>query len=208
MTPRRVETTPFGHLTIAFDDSVLRPRPWTARQSELAVELASRSPEGSVLEIFSGAGQIGLLAASMMERHLVQVDLSERACAFARSNADAAGARVDIRCGSPEAVLDEDERFAVVIADPPWVPTDEIGEFPEDPPLAIDGGVDGLGLARHSIALIGHHLLDGGHAVVQVGPGAQAESLVDAAASDAGLECVAVERFDRGVLVGLRKNLG
>ena len=47
-----------------------------------------------------------------------------------------------------DEVLAPDERFALVIADPPWVPRAETGRFPEDPLLAIDGGDDGLDLAR------------------------------------------------------------
>ena len=47
-----------------------------------------------------------------------------------------------------DVVLDPHERFAVVIADPPWVPRADTGRYPEDPVLAIDGGDDGLDLAR------------------------------------------------------------
>ncbi|WP_370615621.1 methyltransferase domain-containing protein [Mumia qirimensis] len=207
MSIRLVETIPFGHLTISYDGSVLTPRAWTERQSQLAVELAEQSPAGPVLEVFSGAGQIGLLAASQMERDLVQVDVDPGACAFARANAHAAGlaVTVDVRCGAPEDVLAEAEKFAVVIADPPWVPTDDIGHYPEDPPLAIDGGVDGLELVRHSVEVVGRHLAAGGHAVVQVGPCEQAEALTQAVRTIEGLECIGAEEFDRGALVVIRR---
>ncbi|MGH1565413.1 RsmD family RNA methyltransferase [Mumia sp. DW29H23] len=208
MPLRLVETIPFGHLTIAYDSSVLTPRPWTVRQAELAVEAAERSPQGPVLELFSGAGQIGLLAASQMRRPLVQVDVNPDACAFARANAQAAELEVDVdvRCGAPETVLGEDEQFAVIIADPPWVPSDDIHRFPDDPPLAIDGGADGLELVRHSLDLVRRHLVVGGHAVVQVGPDGQADVLADAVQTVPGLVRVAEERFDRGSLVVIRRD--
>ncbi|KAA1418430.1 methyltransferase [Mumia zhuanghuii] len=199
---------PFGHLTIAYDGSVLSPRPWTVRQSELAVEVGARSPVGPVLELFAGAGQIGLLAASQMQRDLVQVDVNPDACAFASANAQAArlDVAVDVRCGAPESVLDETERFPLIIADPPWVPSAEIARFPKDPALAIDGGADGLDLVRHGLDVIRRHLAAGGHAVVQVGPDEQADTLVDEVVAGGGLDAVATERYERGSLVVIRRS--
>ena len=194
----------FGALTIAYDESVLHPRAWTARQSELAVELAASAPAGPVLELFSGVGHIGLLAASDMERELVQIDANERACALARVNAAAAGLTdiVTVRCGLLEDALEPHERFALVIADPPWVPSDEVEAYPADPPFAIDGGPDGMDLVGSGLDVIERHLLPGGYAVLQVGPDGQADAVVDAL-DDRTLEMVSVERFARGALIVL-----
>ena len=81
----------FGRLRIAFDDRVLRPRPWTAAQSAWAAEILATAPAGPVLELCSGAGQIGLLAVADIDRRLVCVDLDPVACDYARRNAAAAG---------------------------------------------------------------------------------------------------------------------
>src|SRR3954462_15106293 len=93
MATEEVQRTAFGPLTVTFDASVLRPRPWTAAQGEWAAELATTgtAPDGPLLELCSGAGQIGLVAAIRSGRPLVQVDASQPACRFARANADAAG---------------------------------------------------------------------------------------------------------------------
>jgi methylase of polypeptide subunit release factors len=61
-------------------------------------------------------------------------------------------------------VLDDDERFSVIMADPPYVPSSGISRFPEDPPLAIDGGVTGLDLSRDVAAGSAHHILHRGAA--------------------------------------------
>ncbi len=166
----------FGPLQIEYDDRVLQPRPWTARQSEWAAELIARAPDGPVLELCAGAGHIGLLAVTRQPRPLVCVDADPVACGFARANAARAGLgdRVEVRQGDLEAVLDTDERFAVVIADPPWVPSSEAGRFPEDPLTAIDGGVDGMGPARACVRVIDRHLAPGGAAVLQLGTEEQA----------------------------------
>ncbi|MCU1378772.1 MAG: methyltransferase, partial [Acidimicrobiales bacterium] len=138
----------FGDVRIAYDDQVLEPRPWTIEQSRWAVELLADQPEGPVLELCAGAGQIGLVVAIHTGRRVVQVDADQRACAYALRNADAAGVEADIRCGDVERAVGRVERFCLVIADPPYVPAHETDEHPDDPGHAIDGGDDGLDVAR------------------------------------------------------------
>ena len=164
---------------IEYDERVLVPRPWTELQSRWAAALLSGLPAGPVLELCAGPGHIGLLAIEHSDRRLVQVDAASVACAFARRNADRAGLgdRVEVRHGVMEDALDPDERFALVIADPPWVPSLDVAQHPDDPPRAIDGGTDGLELARTSLHVIERHLLPGGAAVLQVGDLDQANAV-------------------------------
>lgn len=140
----------FGGLTVIYDDRVLAPRPWTLAQSIWSAELLRQLPTGPVLELCAGVGHIGLAAVAEGRRQLVMVDLNPAACEMARRNADAAlmGHRVEIRQGPMDAVIAEDERYALVIADPPWVASSYVSGYPEDPAIAIDGGHDGLELAR------------------------------------------------------------
>lgn len=198
------ESLRFGTLDIAFDGRLLRPRPWTVAQSMWAAELLPRVPQHSVLELCAGAGHIGLLAIAASPCPLVAVDLNPVACAYLEQNAEAAGLRawVDVRQGPLETALDEEERFGLVIADPPWVPRTEVGRFPEDPLIAIDGGGDGLDIARSCVRVIGDHLLPGGAGILQLGSSEQADLLAEDAAA-AGLAVVEVRSFERGVLVRL-----
>lgn len=192
-------TIDFGPLTIEYDDRLLVPRPWTVQQSEWAAELIAAAPAGPVLELCSGAGHIGLLAVTLAPRPLVCVDVSPLACAYARANARAAGLDdlVEVREGRLDAALAAEERFAVVIADPPWVRTADIGRFPEDPVLAIDGGADGIDLARACLEVAADHLLPGGDVVLQIGNREQVDRLADA---DHALRLVEVRDGERGVL--------
>jgi methylase of polypeptide subunit release factors len=169
------ETIDFGGLTIAFDERVLRPRAWTENQSRWAAELLPHLPAGDVLELCSGAGQIGLLALAGSDRRLVCVDVNPVAAAFTVSNARSAGLqdRVEMRQGLINEVLESGESFPLVIADPPWVRRSETQRFPEDPLLAIDGGDDGMTVVRECLAAIEHHLASGGVALLQLGPGDQ-----------------------------------
>ncbi|RLV49047.1 class I SAM-dependent methyltransferase [Nocardioides mangrovicus] len=196
-----MSTMAFGALQIAFDEHVLRPRPWTLAQSQWAQQLLAAAPTGPVLELCCGAGQIGLAAVAGTTRSLVCVDLEATAVAFCRANAAAAGLtdRVEVRHGAMDEVVGAEERFALVIADPPWVPSTQTARFPEDPLLAIDGGDDGLAVARTCLQVVGTHLAPGGSAVLQVGTEAQLD-LLDLPAGEAGLALLERRVLDGGVL--------
>jgi release factor glutamine methyltransferase len=178
-TTDTVAAVDFGVLEIAFDASVLRPRPWTTMQAEWAAELAREVPGGPILELCSGAGHIGLLAVVLSGRRVVQLDRDPSACQFAQLNAERAGVadQVDIRCGDITSTVRSSERFPLIIADPPYIPSGEVTRFPDDPLGAIDGGRDGLDLIRECLAVASGHLADGGACLLQVRGPSQVEAL-------------------------------
>ncbi|WP_028644751.1 methyltransferase [Nocardioides sp. URHA0020] len=202
MSTVSTEAMEFGRLTIAFDDRVLRPRPWTAAQSDWAAEILAAGPAGRVLELCSGAGQIGLLAIADNDRELVCVDLDPVACDYARRNAAAAGVaeRVEIREGRIDEMVRDRERFAVVIADPPWVRRTETGRYPEDPLLAIDGGDDGMDIAWDCIDTARLHLMPAGSLLLQIGTVEQVDAVRERLRGD-DLAVTEVRWHERGVLV-------
>ena len=206
----RTRTLEFGPLRIAYDDRVLEPRPWTFAQSRWAADLLESAPPGPVLELCSGAGQIGLAAGLLSGRDVVLVDASEAACEISvRNAADAGlGGRVEVRHGPMDTVLREDERFALVLADPPYIPSADTGTFPEDPLTAIDGGGDGLDLARLCLSVAAAHL-DAGHGVLlQLRDLAQAEQLATELRDGPGMPLEHVDARvveGRGTLLRLRR---
>jgi methylase of polypeptide subunit release factors len=203
MTDLRRETIDFGGLQIAYDERVLRPRTWTENQSRWAAGLLPSLPAGDVLELCSGAGQIGLLAIAGCDRRLICVDVNLVAAELTAVNALAAGLqdRVEMREGLVSEVLAPEERFPLIIADPPWVRRSETVRFPEDPLLAIDGGDDGLGVVRTCLSVIAGHLVEGGVALLQLGPGNQVAA-VSALLSGTPLVTGETREFgERGVLL-------
>jgi len=204
----------FGQLPIAFDERVLRPRPWTVAQSRWAAELLATVPgPATVLELCAGVGHIGLLALTMADsssdqHRLVAVDVNPAACEYARRNAEAADMehRVDIREGRIDAVLVPEERFDLVIADPPWVAHLETGRFPDDPLIAIDGGTDGLDVVWSCLQVGERHLVPGGSILLQLGSVAQVHRVHDhLRSSESGLTVQSTRFFGpRGALVRLR----
>jgi methylase of polypeptide subunit release factors len=196
-----VQHAPFGGLDIAWDEHVLEPREWTVGQSLWAARLLPDLPPGPVLELCSGAGQIGLRAVLDSDRELVCVDANPAAATYTLANARTAGIgdRVAVRSGWIQEVLEPGELFPLIIADPPWVPREETAQFPDDPTLAIDGGEDGMDVVATCARAIEEHLAPGGAALLQLGTSAQAEQvrvLLQGGPVTAGRYCV----YERGVV--------
>jgi methylase of polypeptide subunit release factors len=171
------EVMGFGPIEVAFDRAVLHPRPWTLAQSEWAAELLP--PGGTLLEIGCGAGHIGLAVAKLTGCRLVQIDRDPGACRWAGVNAAANGCGdlVEQRCGPADAVVADGEVFDVVVADPPYVPSDDVALYPDDPVGAIDGGRDGLGEVRSFVRAAAGHLAPGGSVLLQVRGAGQVDDL-------------------------------
>lgn len=203
-------TLPFGPLHVAYDDRVLEPRPWTLAQSQWAADLLGSGPPGRILELCSGAGHIGLAAAALSGREVVLVDASEAACELSARNAAEAGLadRVEVRHGRMDEVVGTDERFALVLADPPYIPSADTATFPQDPLTAIDGGADGLELARLCLRVAAEHLDAGREVLLQLRDLMQAEQLATELREGpaTALEYVDARVVeDRGALLRLRR---
>lgn len=198
-----VRTTDFEGLAIRWDPRVLEPRPWTAAQSTWAAKIADQAPSGPLLELCAGAGHIGLLAARLSLRDLVQVDADPVACDYARRNAAAAGIAAEVRCGDLREAV-RGERYPLVVADPPWVRSHEVATFPQDPVTAIDGGPDGIDLALACLDVAAEVLLPGGSVVIQVGGVHHLPALNQhEAVLEGRLTFVEAREFDRGLLAQL-----
>ncbi|GGD31110.1 class I SAM-dependent methyltransferase [Nocardioides daphniae] len=200
----------FGPLTISYDGRVLTPRPWTQIQSSWAVELLAELPEGPVLEICTGAGHIGLLALALTDRDGVLVDADPVAASYAVKNADAAGLadRVEVRTALAQDAVAPGETFPLAIVDPPWVKSQEVTRFPEDPLLAIDGGDDGLAVARQCLHAVDACLHPDGAVLLQLGTFNQVAALEEwlEQSGPPHLRVRGLRSFeDRGVVVLLRR---
>lgn len=171
----------FGPLLIDYDEQVLTPRTWTFQQSEWAAEVAADAAPGALLELCAGAGHIGLAAAILADRDLVQVEANHVAAGYARSNAARAGwaQRVEVRTARLEQAVRPEERFPVIIADPPYLRSADVSRWPQDPPMAIDGGADGLAVVTGCLQLAAGHLTEGGQLLLQIAGPAQGECITD-----------------------------
>jgi methylase of polypeptide subunit release factors len=99
-----------------------------------------------------------------------------------------------VRCTSLEDAATWSRQFPLIIADPPYIASEEVPRFADDPVLAIDGGSDGLGLARACLDAIAALLSPGGFALLQLGSASQ----VDAMAREVGPRLSFVEERRAG----------
>lgn len=176
----------FGGLRLHIAPGVYVPRPHTERLAERAAALLP--PGGSALDLCTGVGAIAAhLRARVPTATVIGIDCDERAAESARRNG------VHAVVGDLADPLRAGIRFDVVTAVPPYVPTAAIDFLPIDvqrhePEVALDGGVDGLDVARRVVEVAAQRLGPGGALLVEVG-GDQAAPLTSVAR---GLGFVAV----------------
>jgi release factor glutamine methyltransferase len=139
----------FRYLDLRCDARALIPRPETEGVVDLALGLQRT---GRALDLGTGSGCIALaLASEGGYDEVVGVDLSAEALALARENsALSALSALSVRWVEGNWVDPvRDERFDLVVSNPPYIATDEFaGLDPSvrdwEPRLALDGGQDGL----------------------------------------------------------------
>jgi hypothetical protein len=76
-----------------------------------------------------------------------------------------------------QSAIRPDERFPIIIADPPYLRSADVNRWPGDPVTAIGGGLDGLDLIRACLQVAARCLEQGRHLLLQVHGSGQAEQL-------------------------------
>jgi release factor glutamine methyltransferase len=198
----------FGGLRIAVAGGVFVPR----RRTELLVEEAVRltRPGAVVVDLCCGSGALGVAVATAVqdvELHAADVDPAAVACA--RGNVARVGGRAyagDLFAALPVGLRG---RVDLLLANVPYVPSDEIGLLPPEARLhearvALDGGTDGLDVARRVIAETRRWLAPGASLLFETSEEQAAAALETVTA--AGLRARVVTDDDRGatVVVGTR----
>lgn len=193
----------FGPLRVEFDGRILAPRPWTLLQSRRAAIRLRHAPPGPLVELHCGAGHVGQATAAWSGRALVQVDDDPTCCTWAAQNARANGVHSAVLCGSVDHCALRDAVAALVIADPPYVPSAEAARLLTDPIHAIDGGVDGLDGFRACLPAAARLLRPRGALVLQVRGADQVLEVARLAATmepEVRMECMTIAAADRAVV--------
>lgn len=215
MVERRVVGLPLEHIVgfaefcgrrIVVEPGVFVPR----RRTELLVEEAARvlRPGAVVLDLCCGSGAAGTVLAERGDVEVHAADIDPAAVRCARRNLEPLGGRThqgDLYDALP---ADLRGRVDVLVVNVPYVPTGAIALMPpearlHEPAVALDGGADGLDVARRVLAGAGDWLAPGGRLLLETSEeqSAQACALFTAA----GLTPRLVRCEDRGatVIVGV-----
>ncbi|MEV6877413.1 putative protein N(5)-glutamine methyltransferase [Amycolatopsis sp. NPDC051128] len=159
----------FHGLRVAVRPGVFVPRRRTGFLVDVAVALAP--PDPVVLDLCCGSGALAAaFAAAVRPRELHAADVEPAAVACARVNLP--GAHVhegDLYDALPPSL---DGRVDVLMANVPYVPSDAVATMPpearlHEPRVALDGGTDGLDLARRVAAGAPRRLAPGGTLLVE-----------------------------------------
>ena len=217
MVVRRVAGEPLEHVLgwaafrgrrVAVGAGVFVPRQRSGLLVDRAVALVR--PGAVVVDLCCGSGALGAAVASEaagVELHATDIDAAAVACA---RRTVPPGAHVHE--GDLDAALPADlrGRVDVLLASPPYVPTDGVATMPpeardHEPRVALDGGDDGLGVLRRIAALAPGWLAPGGSVLLECAAH-QADAAREAVAA-AGLRATAEhdDEADATVVVGRRE---
>ena len=129
--------------------------------SILLIESLNVSPGERVLEIGCGSGIVSIHCA-LNGAEVSCGDINPKAVALARRNAEANGARLDVR--ETDIYSAFPERYDTVIFNLPYLPVEEEGLLAK----AWSGGEDGMGPLPELLEKAPDHLLPGGRVIVVV----------------------------------------
>lgn len=188
---KRAEHIPLQHITgivnfygreYKVNANVLIPR----QDTEILVEEVMKltNSESRVLDMCTGSGCIIIsLAASghTSENGAVAIDISDDALKVADYNKKYNNAdyikliKSDMFSSSEcEQYKNEDNRFDVIVSNPPYIPTKDIDELSEevrlhDPVLALDGDKDGLKFYKAITKQSVNYLKENGYLCYEIG---------------------------------------
>lgn len=179
----------FWGLEFLITPDVLDPRPdseclvqagFTFLQENLNLVQPETQPP-AVLDLGTGSGCLLLaLLSELPTARGLGVDNSQAALAVARQNAASLGLQARCRFQRGNWADDLEEKFDLVLCNPPYIPTQEIKTLPpevaaHDPTAALDGGPDGLDSLRALVKSLPLVLRPGAAIIIEHGPGQSAK---------------------------------
>jgi release factor glutamine methyltransferase len=179
----------FFSLPLLVGPDVLVPRPETELLVEAALERCVSLEAPSVLDVGTGSGAIALaIKHSRRDIRMTALDVSPEALERARLNEALLMGTLDSGVRFLPSRWFEalgDDRFDLIVSNPPYVRTAEIvGPLTFEPRLALDGGADGLDAFRVLFGEAAGHLNAGGALLVEHGAEQRPDLVALAAAHD------------------------
>jgi release factor glutamine methyltransferase len=159
----------FYGFELVVTSAVLIPRPETELLVEKVVELAATFDSPRIIDLGTGSGCIAVALAKLIANaHVIATDVSTAALEIAQANAKKLGVaeRIEFRLADM-AKLNSDEKFDLVVSNPPYVlETERPSLQPEvrdwEPAEALYVKDDGLKFYRCIINYCKDHLRSGG----------------------------------------------
>ena len=168
----------FYSLNFKVDDSTLIPRPdsETLIDTVLSWHREDTYKPLRILDICTGSGCLLLsLLYHMPQSEGIGTDISKQAITIARRNAGHLKLAKRAKFLLCNLTDDVDGLFDIVVANPPYVPTQSLkGLEPElayEPLSALDGGLEGMDIYTNLAHHVAAHLAKNGRAIIEIGIG-------------------------------------
>jgi len=173
----------FYGLRLRVSPAVLIPRPETEILVTTALEWLGNAPGTRVLDLCTGSGAITLaVARNAPGATVVGTDLSQEALEVARQNSldNALESRVEWRRGDLWDAVGADERFDLILANPPYVSENDFATLEPnvrdyEPRVALVAPGEGLAILRRIAEGAPAHLLPRGALGMEIGSGQGAD---------------------------------
>lgn len=167
---------PFRHVVVRVEPGVLIPRPETETLVSEALVRADELSNPRLLDLGTGSGCIALsLAKEIPSAQVVATDISPEAIAIAERNAQRLQLddRISFITSDVFESLSSEDPFDLIVSNPPYIPSAALDTLPSEvvmhePVLALDGGDDGLDVARRIIEEAHRYLKPGGHLLLEL----------------------------------------
>lgn len=166
----------FMNLDFYVDENVLIPQPDTETLVLQAIKRIKQYENNNikVLDLCTGSGAIAISLAKEFENKNVQVyasDISSKALEVAKKNA--MQNNVQINFINSNMFENIDEKFDIIVSNPPYVETETIKKLSKDvqqePHIALDGGFDGLEFYKIIASEYEKYLNDNGTLLLEIG---------------------------------------
>lgn len=153
----------------------LIPRQDTETLCEAVLARRPRGQGFTLLDLCCGTGCVGISLAKLGGFAPTLADISPACLALAARNAQRNGVRARLAQGDLFQALTPGERFDVICANPPYIPSGALAglqaEVRREPALALDGGPDGLAFYRRIAQGYRAFLAPGGLLALELGAG-------------------------------------
>lgn len=193
--------------------AVMVPTPETELLCETAVRFvqAQGIKQARLLDIGAGSGVIAVtMALELPDCSVVAMDISPAALAVAKGNAEELGAagRIEFRESDFFSAVREDERFDLILSNPPYIANWEYEGLPPevkaDPTISLLSGDDGLDAVRTILRDAPGFLTPSGRIIFEIGYD-QAERVTKLTEADSRYRSIVVMKdyndWDRVVML-------
>ena len=158
------------------DENCLIPRCDTERVVEEVISSLKNKDNAYIADLCTGSGCIAISSLKRCKNASgIGIDISEGAIKIAKRNAteNNVSDRVEFVCDDIFNIDLEQNKFDVIVSNPPYIPTKDLDSLDEyvkmEPITALDGGLDGMDFYNFIVSNFSSNLKNDGKFIFEIG---------------------------------------